>query len=141
MLELAQQTKKINLDYYVINHQWFRMTYVILYNLQSTNSEILLTKASSGNLINDCEQKKERNKEKRFKTFLQAFTENFTKLRNLQNLNWPRPNQLGLTWNLNLAIFEIKLAFDQQNRKKIIKQEHSAFIVAYFSIYIMCCIE
>ena len=28
----------------------------------------------------------------------------------------------------------IKLTFDQQNRKKIIKQEQSAFIVAYFSM-------
>ena len=31
MLESAQQTKKIDLNYYVINHQWFRVTYVILY--------------------------------------------------------------------------------------------------------------
>ena len=63
---------------------------------------------------------------------------NFLKLRNLQNIQWPQPNQLALTCNLKLTIFKIKLAFYQQYRKKIIKQEHSAFIVACFSIYILC---
>ena len=32
MLESAQQTKKIDLNYYVINHQWFRVPYIILCN-------------------------------------------------------------------------------------------------------------
>ena len=32
-------------------------------------------------------------------------------------------------------MFKIKLAFDQQNRKNIIKKEHSAFIAAYFNIH------
>ena len=66
---------------------------------------------------------------------------NLLKLCNLQNINLPRPNQLGFTWNLKLTIFKIKLAFYQQNGEKIIKQEHSTFILAYFSIYIVCYIK
>ena len=53
MLELAQQTKKIDLNYHVINHQWFRVAYIILCNLQNTNSQILPVKAPPGNLITD----------------------------------------------------------------------------------------
>ena len=29
MLESAQQTKKVDLNYYIINHQWFRVAYII----------------------------------------------------------------------------------------------------------------
>ena len=53
MLESAQQIKKIDLDYHVINHQWFRVAYIILCNLQNTNSQILPTKAPPGNPITD----------------------------------------------------------------------------------------
>ena len=31
----------------------------------------------------------------------------------------------------------MKLTFDQQNRKKNIEKEHSTFIVAYFSIFMV----
>ena len=147
MLESAHQTRKIYLIYYLINHQWLGMAYIIFFNLQNTNSQILPTKTSPGNLITDYwKKKKKRKKErKKFKTFFQAFTGNFM----LISLNWiiyttsinHAQNQLGITWNLKLTIFKKKLAFHLQNReKKIIKQKHSAFIVAYFKIYIACCI-
>ena len=81
MLESAQQIKKIDLDYYVFNHQWFRVTNIVLRNLQNTNSMILPTKTPPGNPITDYQQqKKERKrkeKEKKFRAFLQAFTRNF----------------------------------------------------------------
>ena len=35
----------------------------------------------------------------------------------------------------------MKLAFDQQNREKIIKKAHFAFIAAYFIIHKMCCMD
>ena len=41
----------------------------------------------------------------------------FFKLHNLKNINWPRPNQLDITQNLKLNIFNIKLASDQHNKK------------------------
>ena len=53
MFESAQQIKKIDLDYYVINHQWFRVAYIILCNLQNTNSQILPTKTTPDNTITD----------------------------------------------------------------------------------------
>ena len=53
MLELAQQIKKIDLDYYVINHQRFRAAYTIFCNLQKTNSQILPTKTPPGIPITD----------------------------------------------------------------------------------------
>ena len=53
MLESAQQTKKINLNYYIINQQKFRAAFIILCNLQNTNLQILSTKTTSGNLITD----------------------------------------------------------------------------------------
>ena len=53
MLESAQQIKKIDLDDYVFNHQWFRVTYIILHNLPNTNSTILPTKTPPGNPITD----------------------------------------------------------------------------------------
>ena len=52
-LESTQKIKAIDLDYYVINHQWFRVVYIILRNLQSTDSHILLTKRLSANPITD----------------------------------------------------------------------------------------
>ena len=33
MLETTKQIKKIDLDYYVINHEWFRVAYIILFDL------------------------------------------------------------------------------------------------------------
>ena len=53
MLDSVQQIKNIDLDYCVINHQWFRVTYVIFGDLQNTNSQILPTKAPSGNPVTD----------------------------------------------------------------------------------------
>ena len=53
MLELAQHVKKIDLGYYVINHQQFRVAYIILCNLQNTNSQILPTETPPGNPITD----------------------------------------------------------------------------------------
>ena len=47
MLESTQHTKKIDLNYYVINRQWFRVAYIILCNLQNINSQVLPTKALS----------------------------------------------------------------------------------------------
>ena len=66
---------------------------------------------------------------------------NFVKLHNLGTINWAHPNQFGLTWNLKLTIFQTKFISDQENRKKFIKQEHSAFIVVYLIIFILCYIE
>ena len=37
MLVSAQQMKKIDLDDYLFNHQWFRVTVIVLRNLQNTN--------------------------------------------------------------------------------------------------------
>ena len=50
----------------------------MLCNLQNTNSQILLTKTPLGNPITDYYQKKMKKKEKKFKTFLQAFTRNLS---------------------------------------------------------------
>ena len=58
MFELAQKIKKIDLDNYVINHQQFRVPYIMLRNLQNTNSQIFLTKTPPGNPITDYYQKK-----------------------------------------------------------------------------------
>ena len=35
----------------------------------------------------------------------------------------------------------MKLAFDQQNREKIIKKAHFAFIAAYLIIHKTCCMD
>ena len=53
MLESAQELKKIDSDYYVINHHWFRVAYIIFCNLQNANSQILPTKTPPGNPITD----------------------------------------------------------------------------------------
>ena len=53
MLESAQELKKIDSDYYVISHQRFRVTYIILCNLQNTSSKIFPTKTPHGNPITD----------------------------------------------------------------------------------------
>ena len=66
MLESAQQIKKIDLDDYVFNHQWFRVTNIILHNLQNTNLMISPTKTPPGNPITDYQQRK-KEKEKRKK--------------------------------------------------------------------------
>ena len=79
MLDSAQQIKKIDLDDYVFNHQWFRVTNIILHNFQNTNLMISPTKTAPGNSIIDYQQKeKEKAKRKKIKTFLQAFTRNFS---------------------------------------------------------------
>ena len=66
--ESTQQIKTIDLDYHAINHQWSRVAYIILRNLESPNSQILLTKTLSGNPITDYKQKKKK-KEKKSKHF------------------------------------------------------------------------
>ena len=53
MLESVQQTKKIDLIYYVINHKGFKVAYIILCNLQNINSLVLPTKVPPDNLITD----------------------------------------------------------------------------------------
>ena len=53
MLESVQQTKKIDLIYYVINHQGLKVAYIILCNLQNINSLVLPTKVPPDNLITD----------------------------------------------------------------------------------------
>ena len=53
MLESAKQIKKINLDYYVINHQWFRVALIIFCNLHNTNLQILSIEKPLGNPITD----------------------------------------------------------------------------------------
>ena len=80
MLELAQQIKKTDSDDYVFNHQWFRITYIILRNLHNTNSIILPTKTPPGNPNTDYlkKKKKKEQEKKQFKIFLEAFTRNFS---------------------------------------------------------------
>ena len=58
MFESAQQIKKIDLDDYVFNHQWLRVTNIALHNLQNTSSMILPTKTPPGNPITDYQKKK-----------------------------------------------------------------------------------
>ena len=53
MLESTQQIKKIDFDGYVFNHQLFRVTYIILRNLQNINSMILPIKAPPANPFTD----------------------------------------------------------------------------------------
>ena len=51
----------------------------MLCNLQNTNSQILLTKTPPGNPVTDYYQKKkEKERKKKIKTFLQAFTRNLS---------------------------------------------------------------
>ena len=107
----------LGLNYFVINHQWFRVACIMLRNLQNTNSQVLPIKTPTVNPITDWHQL------------------DFLKLHNLNNINRPSPNWLGLTWNLKLSIVKTNLAFDQQNRKESIKNAHFAFFVAYFSIH------
>ena len=65
MLELAQQIKKTDSDDYVFNHQWFRITYIILRNLHNTNSIILPKKTPPGNPITDYLKKKKKRARKK----------------------------------------------------------------------------
>ena len=65
MLESAQQTKKIDLNYYAINHQWFRVTYIILSNLQNKNWLILPTKTLLATLWKLAKKKKKEVKKKK----------------------------------------------------------------------------
>ena len=61
MLDSAKQTKKIDLNY-IINHQSFRVAYIVLCNLQNTNSQILPTKHLQAILLLIINEKKERKK-------------------------------------------------------------------------------
>ena len=67
MFESAQQIKKIDLDDYVFNHQWFRVTNIILHNLQNTNLMISPTKTPPGNSIIDYQQTKKRKRKRKEK--------------------------------------------------------------------------
>ena len=73
MLESTQQIRKIDLDYYVINYQWFRVAYIILCNLQEKNSQILPTRTNLGNPLTDDKQKKKKKEEKKSKHFCKDF--------------------------------------------------------------------
>ena len=55
MFKSAQQTKKliIDLNYYVINHQWFRVAYIILCDFQNKKFQILPAKTPHGNVLAD----------------------------------------------------------------------------------------
>ena len=60
---------------------------------------------------------------------------NFLKLHKLPNINWPRPNQLGLTWNSKLVKSKRQNQLLIKNiEKKAIKKEQSTFIVACYSV-------
>ena len=66
MLESAEQTKKIDLNCYLVNHQWLRVVYIILCSMQNTNLQILPKKTLPGGLITDfCQKKKENKKQKK----------------------------------------------------------------------------
>ena len=52
MLESAQQTKEINLDY-EINHQWFSLVYIILFSFVEHKFADLAYKTPPDNLITD----------------------------------------------------------------------------------------
>ena len=53
MLESTQQIQQTDVVYYLINHQSFRVAYIILTNFQNMNSHILPTKILPGNPIAD----------------------------------------------------------------------------------------
>ena len=114
------------------------MLFCVIYRTHICRSCVQRQILATLSLIINKKRKKQRIKQDSniFASISQEFDVSFLKLHNLQSINWPRPDQLGLTWNSKLAIFEIKSIFEQQNRKNI-KQEHSAFIVAYFSIFIV----
>ena len=67
MLESAQQLKKIDSDYYVISHQWFRVAYTFLCSLLKTNLQIFPTKTLHGNPITDYQQKKKKKRKRKKK--------------------------------------------------------------------------
>ena len=78
MFKSAYQIKKIDLDDYVFNHQWFIVTNIVLHNLDNTNSIIFPTKTSPDNSITDYQQKKKKKRKRKRKWFLQAFTRNLS---------------------------------------------------------------
>ena len=65
MFESAQQIKKIYLDDCIFNHQWIRVTNIVLHNLQSTGSMTLSTKTPPGNRITGYQQKKRKKKKEK----------------------------------------------------------------------------
>ena len=79
MLESAQPTNKVDLNYYAINPQWFR---VLILSCVICRTQIWdpAYKDNSWQTYQWLLTKKERKKESKkkwFKTFLQAFTGNF----------------------------------------------------------------
>ena len=77
-LESGQQITKIDLDYYVFNHQQFRMTNTVLHNLQNTNSMILPTEISPGNPITDYQQQQQQQQQKIQSIFASIYSRNFS---------------------------------------------------------------
>ena len=71
-------------------------------------------------------KKKKETERKRIQSILQAVTRNF---------NWISFSCIICrTSALKFEIFQTKLAFNQRNRKKVIKKAHFAFLLAYFCI-------
>ena len=71
MLESAQQTKKVDLNYYIINHQWFRVAYIIcvICKTQIRKSCLQRQHVATLSLIINKKKKKERKNKKDSKHF------------------------------------------------------------------------
>ena len=80
---------------------------------------------------NKIKQKERKKIQTILKSFYWGFWANFLKLHNLQNINWTHPSWLSLPWNLKLTK---SLRQKKKKQKKKHKNEHSAFIVAYYSV-------
>lgn len=59
MLESSQQTKRSDLNYYIVNCQCFMVGYIVSCNFQNTNLQVFPTNPIPGKLINHCKHKKE----------------------------------------------------------------------------------
>ena len=136
MIESAQQLTKSDLNHYVIvlSDLGWLVLFCVIWRTQICRSFLQRHLMLTVSLIINKKNKKRKEKNlKHFCKHLLGILVGFIKLRNLHKINWPRPDWLGLIWNLKLAIFQIKLAFG--------KKPHFAFIVAYFSLHIVCSIE
>ena len=81
MLESAKQLKKIDLDYYVINHQWFGVVYIffcIICRTQIGRSCLQSHLMATLSLVINKKKKERKKKKEKIETFLQAFTRNFS---------------------------------------------------------------
>ena len=77
MLESTQKIVKIGLHYYVINHQWYRVGYIIMCNLQTQISRSCLQRhlLTIFSLIINLKKKEE--KRKKIKTFFASIYQAF----------------------------------------------------------------